>query len=106
MATGDYFMDSLIESVDTFRSVNQLSKLLHLIPFVNIQSFIKQQIKVFNPYQTKKAYYMMTSINDVFPCDILQHILSFTESKDINSIFGPICKAWKQFAEKNEENYI
>eukprot|EP01084_Bolivina_argentea_P232840 392321_1 len=103
MATRDYFIDSLISTVDTSRNTNDVVKLLDFIPFVNIQSFIKEQIKTFNLHQSRKAYYTITSINNIFPNDITQYILSFNKSNHINSIFNPICKTFKQFAEKNEE---
>eukprot|EP01084_Bolivina_argentea_P232843 392327_1 len=103
MATRDYFINSLVNTVDTSRGANDLVKLLDFIPFVSIQSFIKQHIKAFNLYESRKAYYRITSIHNIFPNDITQYILSFNTAKDINSIFNPICKTFKQFAEKNEE---
>eukprot|EP01084_Bolivina_argentea_P289222 496598_1 len=106
MAANDFFTRSSIHTVDESHNMNDLIKLLHYIPFTIVQSFIKQQIESFNLHESRKWYYRTTSINEIFPSDIIQHILSFNKSKDINSIFEPVCKLFKQSSEKNEENYI
>ncbi len=87
MATKEFYIDSLTNTVNNSNNINHLIKLLNLIPFVNIQSFIKQQIQMFDLCQSINAYYTITSINNIFPSDITQHILSFNESKDVNSLF-------------------
>eukprot|EP01084_Bolivina_argentea_P279772 478343_1 len=67
---------------------------------------IQKQISEMDPKQAKHCLYYSTPIDSILPECIIQYILSFNQSKDINSIFAPISKSFKKYTQKNEEMYI
>jgi len=96
------FLDLSQSIVRRAESIEDLLPFLRYIPLLSIQSLINQHLNQQSPSKVKSIYHKAASIDEILPCDVMQHVLSF------DSFYHPrtVSKAWKSLSDKNEANYL
>ncbi len=97
-----FYQTLLEESVVLTQTINDLLAMLRIIPLTHIKDFIRQEISQLDIQSCRQMYYVQTSIDVIFPSNIIQYILSFSGSYNTKAV----SKQWEQHSEQNEQNHL
>ena len=99
MATGSpqFIKEQVQESVTSAAKISDLLPMLRHLSLAAVKQFVAQQIEQ-QSGALNKIYFRESSINGIFPDDVLQHILSFDDLLHPRTVN----KKWKLLSEKNE----
>eukprot|EP01083_Nonionella_stella_P090731 253510_1 len=89
MALNSKVKHLLSARVSDAQSINDIMPLLKSIPFEEIQEAILQVIAVLDTNTANDIKYKSLSMTDILPDDIMQHIVSFTDSLNMKYINKP-----------------
>ena len=93
---------ALQEIARTAQAPSDLLPLLYEANLIDLQEFVVNQIKAMSSERARSVYYQSASINDIFPDDLQQHILTFLNVNQNRTV----CQSWNRFNRQNEENMI
>eukprot|EP01083_Nonionella_stella_P178098 628125_1 len=97
--------NTVIDHIECAVSIDSISiiQLLHVIPFSEIQTFMKQQIRKCNADTVRQAYFNALSINETLPTDLMSNILSFHPFPH-NTAINQTCKMWNKCSAQIKAN--
>eukprot|EP01084_Bolivina_argentea_P176198 304965_1 len=82
----DYFKQQITDFVDIAAKSDDLKSILSTVPMKKIQNFLNQHINTLNLDQSKKLFYSSLPITQLLNIDVVQYILSFNLSNEINAV--------------------
>ena len=91
----------LQQFINSATDAEQILPILKYLPLSNIKNFAIQNLKKIDSTEQKEIYFKALPITQIFPDDLIQHILSFNK-------FGAtrfINKTFKSLTDKNESKY-
>ena len=95
-------VDALHEQADLATIPSHLFPLLNQIKLSDLQHFLHHQIDNMDARKVNAVYHHSLSIKDIFPTDVMQHILSFGHSNRNRAV----CKQWNCLNIQNERNML
>eukprot|EP01083_Nonionella_stella_P282478 961209_1 len=85
MAT-EFRANMIIEHINRAQSVHDLLPMLHLIELASIKDILKQQVRKLDVTETSNVFCASLSMEQILPTDIIQHITSFYNTSQIQTV--------------------
>eukprot|EP01084_Bolivina_argentea_P085858 155185_1 len=98
MASTEYHKNIIYEQIDTAISINELMPILQFMELETIKNVMKSQLETIVSNEISNIFYKSLSIENILPLDIIQHITSFNNLRNIKSV----SKTFNKCYEKNK----
>eukprot|EP01084_Bolivina_argentea_P175435 303815_1 len=97
-----YFTNQINAIIDNANNVTDLQPLLSHIPLDYVQTMLRQYINTLNSKQIEHTFYQSTPITHILDCDVIQYILSFNVTNEINCV----SKSFQQLSQLNQKRQL
>ena len=97
-----HYKKQLHSVINDAKNLNELLSILRCTSLDKIKLFLDQNVDQLKDIGIKNMLFNAASINQIFPSDIIQHILSF---QPFESHSNCVNKEWNKLSKQNERNY-
>eukprot|EP01084_Bolivina_argentea_P102958 184443_1 len=102
MSSTLHLKQQLYELIDGYATISDFAVILTTIPIDTLKEFVKEQIKSFDINKIHLSYYNSFPIHQILGMDVIQYILSFNVSNEINCVN----KLFNQLSIQNDHIFL